>query len=519
MRGLDQFDHPVFKYLRGQLLRPWDFEIAIRHGGHIAVYLQIAHALIEEIRRGRLARGSALPGTRELALRLDVNRKTVVDAYGELAAQGWVKADRTRGTFVSEELPILKEANASPGKPLRGPMPDRPDFRMVGAAPNIQAILPEKNLLLFDDGTPDTRHVPVAALSRAYRSALAKAAQHNRLGYGDPRGSLALREAISTMLNITRGLTTTADNICLTRGSQMAIYVAIRILAGPRDQVLMEELSYPPAREAFRAAGAEVLSVGLDESGMRVDELESMCRKKRVRVVYVTPHHQFPTTVLLKPDRRLRLLALAEQFGFAIIEDDYDHEFHFIHQPMLPLASVDPWGKVVYIGSLSKLLTPSLRLGYIAAPKAFVDRIAAEIMMIDRQGDPATELAIAELIADGEIHRHTRKAMRLYAERRLLMAELLKRRFGERIEFTLPPGGLAIWVRFINGVNMGELVRAARSQGVKILPGGSFAITDRAIPATRLGFASMNANELDAATRRLRQALGAVTQTEATDVG
>jgi GntR family transcriptional regulator / MocR family aminotransferase len=140
-------------------------------------------------------------------------------------------------------------------------------------------------------------------------------------------------------------------------------------------------------------------------------------------------------------------------------------------------------------------------------------------MMIDRQGRPATELAIAELVADGEIHRHTRKAMRLYAVPRLLMAELLKHRFGERIEFTLPPGGLAIWVNFTNGLNMDDLVQAARSQGVKILPGGSFAIADRAIPATRLGFASMNANEPDAATRRLRQALGTVTRTDQTEVG
>ncbi|HVA35572.1 MAG TPA: PLP-dependent aminotransferase family protein [Stellaceae bacterium] len=490
------------------MLRPWPFKIAIRRGGRMPVYLQIAYALIEEIRRGRLAPGSALPGTRELAENLGINRKTVIDAYDELIAQGWGKADRTRGTFVSSELPTLEENDGRPGLPTRH-MPDRPDFRLVGTAPNIPAFLPEKNLLAFDDGAPDTRQVPVVPLARAYRSALSRAAQRNELGYGDPRGSLALRVAVSTMLNIDRGLSTTPDNICLTRGSQMAIYLAARILAGPRDPVVMEELSYPPAREAFRAAGAQVLPVGLDASGMRLDELESTCRKTRVRAVYVTPHHQFPTTVLLKPDRRLRLLALADQFGFAIVEDDYDHEFHFVHQPMWPLASVDPWGKVVYIGSMSKLLTPSLRLGYIAAPKAFIDRAAAEIMMIDRQGDPATEHAVAELIADGELHRHTRKAMRLYAERRLLMAKLLMERFPGRIEFSLPDGGLAIWVKFTEKVDMAQLVAAAHANGVKIQPGGHFAIGGKPIRAARLGFASMNATELGTATRRLRQALDA----------
>jgi GntR family transcriptional regulator / MocR family aminotransferase len=470
------------------------------------------HALIEEIRRGRLAPGNALPGTRELADSLDVNRKTVVEAYEELAAQGWVRADRTRGTFVSSELPVVKENNGWPRNRPAAPMPDRPDFRMLGAAPNIPAFLPEKDVLLFDDGTPDTRHIPVGALGRAYRSMLTQSAQHNRLGYGDPRGTIALRKAVSTMLNVDRGLTTTPDNICLTRGSQMAIYLTARILAGPRDSVVMEELSYPPARESFRAVGAEVVSVGIDEFGMRLDELEATCRKKRVRVVYVTPHHQFPTTVLLRPDRRLRLMALSEQFGFAIVEDDYDHEFHFVHQPMLPLASIDPWGKVVYIGSMSKLLSPSLRLGYIAAPKAFVDRAAGEIMMIDRQGDPATELAIAELIADGEIHRHTRKAMRLYAERRLLTAKLLTERFGERVQFTLPNGGLAIWLKFTDDINIDELAGAALAKGIKILPGSAFTISGEPIRATRLGFASLNPAELDSATRRLRQALRAVTR-------
>lgn len=488
------------------MLRPWDVKISIRRNSRTAVFLQIAHALIEEIRRGRLPPGSALPGTRELAESLRVNRKTVVQAYDELTAQGWLGAERTRGTFVSSKLPTINGNGADRTAPTAH-MPDRPDFRLVGAAPNISFVIPEKNLLVFDDGAPDTRHVPVGALARAYRSALTGAARRNRLGYGDSRGSFDLRQSVSNMLNLDRGLTTTPDNICLTRGSQMAIYLAARILAGPKDTVVIEELSYPPARESFRAAGAEVVGVGLDAQGMRVDELEAICRKKRVRAVYVTPHHQFPTTVLMKPERRLRLMSLAEQFGFAIIEDDYDHDFHFSHQPMLPLASADPWGKVVYIGSMSKLLTPSLRLGYLAAPKSFIDRAAAEIMLIDRQGDPATELAVAELIANGEIHRHTRKAMKLYAERRLHFAEILRERFSSLLEFDLPEGGLAVWVRFAKLIDFDTLLETARSKGVQFLPGNSFVTSGKPIHATRLGFASMNAAEVDTATKRLHRAI------------
>jgi GntR family transcriptional regulator/MocR family aminotransferase len=486
------------------MLRPWDFKIVIRRNTKAAVFLQIAHALIDEIKRGRLAAGAALPGSRELAESLDINRKTVIQAYAELEAQGWVTSEKTRGTFVSAHLPEVERNDKVPRR--GGRIPERPDFRLVGTVPNIPLILPEKNMQVFDDGAPDTRQIPVDALARAYRNALSQRIGRGRLGYGDPRGTVELRTAISAMLNMDRGLTTTPDNICLTRGSQMAIYLAARILAGPGDAVVMEELSYPPAREAFRFAGAEVVAVPLDAQGMRVDELEKICRKKRVRAVYVTPHHQFPTTVLMKPDRRLRLLALAAQFGFAVVEDDYDHEFHFVHQPMLPLASADMSGKVVYIGSLSKILSPSLRLGYLVGPKSFIDRAASEIMMIDRQGDPATEGAVSELIDSGELHRHTRKVMKLYGERREFFAGLLKSLFGNRIEFTVPDGGLAFWVNF-RDTDLDRLAAAAARHGVTILPASAFITTPRPVHAARLGFASMDLPELKKATQRLRAAL------------
>ncbi|HEY4076552.1 MAG TPA: PLP-dependent aminotransferase family protein [Rhizomicrobium sp.] len=485
------------------MLRPWDFAISIRRDSKTAAFLQIALAIIGEIKRGRLAAGQALPGTRELAEKLQINRKTVMQAYAELEAQGWVTSEKTRGTFISAHLPEV-DMPAHPGKRPVG-IPDRPDFRVVGASPNIPLILPAKNVLVFDDGAPDTRLVPVEALARTYRNALANKIGRGRLGYGDPRGTEELRAALSGMLNMERGLVSKPDNICITRGSQMAIYLAAKILVQPGDTVVMEELSYPPAREAFRRAGAEVVPVPLDDKGMVVDELEKICRKKRVRAVYVTPHHQFPTTVCMRPDRRLRLLSLAPQFGFAIVEDDYDHEFHFTHQPMHPLASADASGKVVYIGSLSKLLSPSLRLGYLVGPKSFIDRAGSEIMMIDRQGDPATEGSITELIDTGELRRHTRKVMRLYGERREYFAGLLKSQFRDRIEFTVPDGGLAFWVHF--DMDLDRLAAAAAKQGVTVLPANAFTTTPRSIDAARLGFASMSLAELKRATSRLRIAL------------
>jgi GntR family transcriptional regulator/MocR family aminotransferase len=299
-------------------------------------------------------------------------------------------------------------------------------------------------------------------------------------------------------------MTTTPDNICLTRGSQMAIYLAAHMLAGRGDAVAMEELSYPPAREAFRHAGAEVVPVPLDEGGMCVDKLEKICRKKRVRAVYVTPHHQFPTTVLMRPERRLRLLSLAAQFGFAIVEDDYDHEFHFVHQPMLPMASFDLWGQVAYIGSLSKCLSPTLRLGYLVGPKSFIDRAGQEIMVIDRQGDPATEYTVTDLIETGELRRHMRKVLKIYGERRAYFADLLVELFDGNIEFSVPDGGLAFWVKF-TGIQLDRLTAAAMREGVAILPASSLTIGPQTIDAARLGFASMTVEELRRATHRLNR--------------
>jgi GntR family transcriptional regulator/MocR family aminotransferase len=369
-------------------------------------------------------------------------------------------------------------------------------------------MLPRPGQLFFDDGAPDTRLMPGELLARSYRRVLLDAARRNRLGYGDPRGSLVLRQAVAEMLKQDRGLDCGPENICLTRGSQMGIYLSARLVAEAGDAVVVESLTYPPAREAFRAAGAEILSVGLDDQGMRVDELETCCRRRRVRAVYVTPHHQFPTTVLLPPERRIRLLALAEQFGFAVVEDDYDHEFHFAHRPMLPIASLQGWGKLLYIGSLSKLLSPSLRIGYLVAAEAVIERAAGEIMLIDRQGDPVTEMAAAELMTSGAVKSHTRKVLRVYSARRHCLAEALQAQLGEAVEFSLPQGGLAIWVRFAAGLDPVAIAEAAQALGVGFTPGAAFFSGGHAAPnGARLGFASMNEAELVESVGRLAAAI------------
>jgi GntR family transcriptional regulator/MocR family aminotransferase len=481
--------------------------IVISRGSGIAVYLQIAYAIMDEVRRGRLAPGDALPGTRDLAEGLSVSRKTIVLAYDELNTQGWVYTELKRGTFVSKSLPKLAISAPVIHETIVKYAPISPALGFSRTAPDLAIQRTDNDLLTLDDGSPDTRIAPMHEFGRAYRRALIASARANRLGYGDPKGLPRLRQAISTMLNLDRGLSTTADHICMVRGSQMGIYLASRVFSGPGDTVVMEQLSYPPAREAFRAAGAQVVSVGLDSQGIRLDELEAVCRRRKVKAIYLTPHHQFPTTVLLPPERRMRLLLLAEQFGFTIIEDDYDHEFHFTHQPMLPLASADRWGKVVYIGSMSKLLSPSIRMGYVAAPVAVIERLALEAALIDRQGDPATETAIAEMIEAGEVKRHTRRALKIYGERRRFFADLLKDNLSDQISFRLPDGGLAIWAEVALSTDLASVCAGAARLGLRFYPGDAFAMDGAAVAGARLGFARLNPDELERAVDRLRRAL------------
>lgn len=285
------------------------------------------------------------------------------------------------------------------------------------AAPPARPIaLPGDAGFKIDEGAPDGRLFPVELLARAYRSATLQTAEANGFQYRDPRGSPALREGIASMLRGQRGLPVTAENICITRGSQNGLFLAAQILLRPGDAVVVEALTYEPAVAAFRALGAQIVPVSLDDGGIDIDAVEQACRRHAVRAVFVTPHHQFPTTVSLRPGRRLRLVELARRLGFAILEDDYDHEFHFQSQPLRPLASYGA-GQVIYVGSLSKLLLPALRIGYIAAPPSVIDAIAHRVSLTDGMGNALTEDATAALIANGDADDIAQDVCCILAER------------------------------------------------------------------------------------------------------
>jgi hypothetical protein len=241
---------------------------------------------------------------------------------------------------------------------------------------------------------------------------------------------------------------------------------------------------------------------------VQVSQLAALAERERVRAVYLTPHHHYPTTVTLSPGRRIALMQLARSTRMAVIEDDYDHEFHYEGRPVLPLASTDAAGSVIYVGTLSKVLAPGLRIGYVVAPPPVVERLVVLRSTLDLQGDPAIEAAVAELLEDGEVQRHVRRVRKIYQQRRDALATALHEQLGAAVAFAVPQGGMAMWLRAEEGLDVEAWERRGLARGVRFNAGRRFMFDERRSPCVRVGFAALDERKLREAVRRMVQARG-----------
>lgn len=468
------------------------------------IFLQIAAALTKNIRQGIIPAGMRLPGTRMMADMLGLHRKTVIAAYDELLAQGWLETQSSRGTYVSQKLPEIRPVSLK-----KNALPLADTYQQAGfsfkADPLLKLpIVKSSNSLAFNDGFPDVRIAPWDALSRAYRTALRQGFRKNLLFYGETTGEPSLREAMMDYLSESRGLQIGIDNVLITRGTMMAIHLAVQCIVQPGEVVIVGEVSYTSCNLIIRQGGAQLMTVPVDEYGMDVDAIEQICQKTPVRMIYVTPHHQHPTTVIMPAERRLKLLQLARKYSFCILEDDYDYDFHYNSNPILPLAAADAGRNVVYVGSLSKVFSPALRVGYVVAPAEIIEAMSNLRRIIDRQGDNLLESAVAVLFRDGEMRRHLKKAQKIYHRRRDLFCEMLKTELGHAVEFSKPTGGLAVWARFDRAFPLAEVALKSRENGLWISDGLHYGSR---LNATRLGFASVNEEEIERGMEILKRAL------------
>jgi len=464
------------------------------------LFVQLAGAVTEGIRSGRLKRGEALPGSRELARQLGVNRNTVMAAYRELLAEGQVSTRVGGGTFVAETMP---------------PWPRHLATRMHGDAPTYafttapfetiaNAAPPPGTLLLHS--APDPRLFPAREFTRAFRRAIGPRVRLLAAGAG-PCGHMRLREQLAAMLAHLRGLPVTADNVMITRSIEQAIDLVARLLLAPGDVVAVEAMGYPPAWNVLRLTGARLVPLPIDGEGLDIDALETLVARERIRAVFLTPHHQFPTTVVMSAARRARIAALALRHRFAIIEDDYDHEFHYASRPVLPIAAGTGGANVIYIGSLANLTGPGASTAFITAPAPVFARLAALRAASDARGDAAMECAIAELFEDGELLRHLRRVRRVYRTRRDALAEALKRHLREAVEFRVAEGGLALWAQVDEAIDPVAWAHACAGAGVRFADTRLYDFAQRSVPFLRLGFSYLDEREIDEAVRRMARAL------------
>lgn len=499
-------------------------EISFKKDGlHSPLYLQLESEIIQLICRGVLKPGQALPSSRELAQALQLNRKTVVATYEELGAQGWVESRDRSGVYVSRHLPdtsarAITQKNKKtvrsrqPGFPLTIKRASGPSNSAARRDPNMEIDIPGAPAPLYkiDDGFPDPRIAPIEQLVREYRR-FGKSRFTNRLlMYGPEQGSYRLRVELATFLNKTRGMQVTEKEILITKGTAMGIYLTTQLLVRPGDTVFVPEPGYMDANQTFRLAGANLVFIPVDKEGMDVDRIEQLCKKKVPKMIYIIPHHHRPTTVTLSAERRMRLMNLARKYGFALLEDDYDFDYHFTSNPLLPLASLDTGGHIIYVGSFCKSIAPGIRVGFMVAPEVVINEAAALRKLIDRQGEQLLEEAIAELLSTGEISRHIKKSYKIYQGRLDNTCRLLQEQLGDYLTFDRPNGGLAIWATYGKGIKAKAVALQAGKLGLEISDGSRYFFQPNvSLPRDfiRIGYCSLDETEMARAVDIWKRAL------------
>ena len=471
-------------------------------------YAQLTRALKQAILSGRCAPATRLPATRSLARDLDLSRNTVLAAYEQLAAEGFIEGRIGSGCYVAE---FEQTTVAHPA-----PRPSTPRKTDVHA-PRL-ARRGERMRALYDRAIPGRQHrglrynlqygVPMTnpQLASAWRRELNHAAAHAFTDYPDPQGLVALREQVCDYLARRRGIAAAPDDVLIVSGTQQAFSLAADVLLDEGDQVVIEDPHYQGARQILQASGAQVLGCRVDGEGMVTDELP---QHGATRLAVVTPSHQFPTGAVLSLTRRMELLAWAERVGCWLIEDDYDGEFRYDARPLAALKSLDRGERVIYIGTFSKVLFPSLRLGYMVLPPGLRDAFVAAKWLADR-GCPAIEqAALARLIASGGFERHLRATAKTLKTRRAALLSSLRKHAGAAVEIADSSAGMhvMVWLTQLRAAQARELIELARVRGLGVYSVTPYCLKPLTRPALLLGYADLPPADLDAAMKLFGQCL------------
>jgi GntR family transcriptional regulator / MocR family aminotransferase len=462
----------------------------------------LVHDLHQQLRSaildGRMAAGSPLPATRQVAATLGVARNTVVTVYDLLIAEGYAVPRKGAKASVADLASRRSSKPSASLQPLEDPRLG-PLWRVPFLRPSPARDLPERSFRL---GIPDHRHFPHDIWRRLSAQSL-RAWSKTSFNYPPSEGIPALREAIARHVAFARAVACSSDDVIVTSGAQQAFDLLARMLVDPgRTRVAVEEPGYPPVRAAFAAAGAQLVPMPVDDEGLCVDQLPD-----DVRVVSVTPSHQSPTGVALSLRRRTALLDFARRRGAVIIEDDYDGEFRFGGRPLDALQTLDRDELVFYIGTFSKSLFPSLRKGFVVAPPWAHDALIAVKHCADSHCDTITQSVLAAFIRDGHLARHVRRMRPIYAARREALLDGLRRQLGEWLEPIPSEAGLHLAAR----IRAPELAARIFAQARRHVPGAQsiaeYSLMPPERPALAFGYGVIDADDIAAALSRFRRAL------------
>ena len=473
------------------------------------VFVQVSQQIINAIQRRYLAKGTLLPGTRVLGKILKVHRNTAVAIYEELASQGWVEIIPNKGTFVLE--PELKTAkikatsqkiNQAYTYAKTTGFPFQESFHLASTTQLTTA------KYTINEGRPDLRLHPVHEFTRWYSAAMKRKTVLKKWNRPSESSYSLFQTQLCNYLNATRGFHIKPNNLISTRSTEMSLYIVSQLLIKQNDLVLVGNLSNYASNMIFQQAGATIKTVPLDADGLNIDYIKKHFVKGSIRCVYICAHRQYPTVVKLSAARRLALLQLAKDYGFAIIEDDYDYDFQFEGSAMLPMATADVNGMVIYLGKFGQSLFPSFQTGFVIAPENLISEATNYLQLLDKQGDLIQEQMLSELINEGEIHRLMKKNIIIYKERRDCLCKLLTEYFSEIATWNIPAGGLAIWLEFQASISLVKLAEEAEKNNL-FLP-KTILYQNKNTCAIRFGFGHLNKEEMEPVIQKLKSAYNKV---------
>lgn len=446
---------------------PFDLTGLQLHPGK-GLSMQLAQSLRERITQGEIDHQVKLPTTRELALALNISRTTVVRAYDQLYAEGYISGRVGDGTYVS--APATTLADAMPAASITPQKKIQPRLSALGQrlANTAKSLPPAGEPRAFRLGVPALDLFPAPVWARLQADFWRHAPTHH-IGYSDPAGDPQLRRLLAGYLRNTRGLICDPDQIIITAGAQQALFMCAQLLLNPGDLAAIENPGYPRVASALTLVGAQLVGIDVDADGLMTTQLEKMQHAHDIRLTYVTPSHQYPTGVTLSLARRLELLHWAQQYQSYILEDDYDGEYRYRGAPLALLASLDRHQRVLYTGTFSKIAFPGLRLGYIVAPPALVSPLVNLRMQYDRHSSVADQAVMAEFIAQGHFLRHVRRMRRASRARRDALYASWERLKPGGLSLPVIDAGLHCTIRLPSLRKEQELITKAAAVGVEVV--------------------------------------------------